>query len=1305
MKQSLIVLKLTIIVSLLFTLISVAQAPSAIVWDMAVGCESKTDVYYFDVEDMQECIKTCQNSTVTFTLVGDPSPWTDVQWLVSGGTVQSSSNQDVVILWGSQSIGEIIVRIETDEKIFTYTLCVELIAKPVVDFTVYPNGPRPQIIDVCRDETIYFENLSEANGGSQLVFHNWYFSDDMTTTAAFEPTHVFRDSGTHFVTLTVTNACNCTSSQTIEINVHEVGLQITCNSIACGDGIEVYTVTNVDGDYVECGKYEWTVEGGDVISQNSREVTVQWNNIGDDGFGYITFEPIVCDVECVLPTTIKVPVIKNNIEIKGPARLCEGKQARFNIPQWPSTQVEWKITPSTGIDILPSDQPNEVVLTGNVPGQYLLEAIYNNTLKGCGGVAFKEITIDPIIEIIGPKIACVSTSGTDYTTSSGAVYDWMVTGPAGTDHFNGSTILISFTVPGVYNIYIGQIECLKQNPFTVYVKPPPVSPVAIDGPLEVCLGVPVTYTAVPTPPAHHQAVWSLAPGSGVFTGSLNDQIIGNKAEVIWNPNYAGPYQLRLFFEKEGCINPDVVVVHPVSLNIQYAVTGPQTVCSSTYETYSVDYLDGDKYEWKILTPDLGSIAEYPQDYEIEVLWNNVTTATTAIIEVTIEKCGTKHIQHFPVLIEPTVPIGINAPQTACRGEPVNFSLTGVSSWSEIIWNFGDGHIKYGPNPSHSFNHINPTVTTYTVNVTVKQPNGCFLPATASIDIDITPVPEAILSSLDQLSFCSQTLLNASPPTLNVSTFPSPANIASIDWFHNGTPITPTGPTSHSANSFGTYHIVVTYVGGCTASSAGINVIHKNCTPPTNCSGNEPQPTITSVALTACGTATATAVTNSTSTPLGYKWYLNSVLVSGQTQGTATFNVTKVGHNTIRYELEYPGLDPNTYTLEDTHGLFVPYRAKLNYSITCNGSGNGYDLTLYDASEIDPLVLPNGTKNYYLDNVLQPLGTNQNQLTLNNVPSGPHILELEIGGYTTPGAIPIICTATIQIVVPDMPSATIVAPTEACAGEPVPFSAIVNDPDLTYEWDFGDGAKNSLPDPIRNFGVSSIPIMVTLIVTNADGCSSTVTHTITIINPDMDGELKLNPTSACFGQVINISYDPLPGQSNNIIEYFWHREINGTIVNTQQTWVNWIDVWQSGVYVLDGIDNDGCIQYGIAQISVTFLETPNAVINGPMEVCAGQPFKLRAQPVYFGAYQYRWTLDGQPLPLWDDEPVIEQSIASPGAYTFELTVTAPSQCSVTTSFDVQVNPLPPAPEVGFEFVSCEPYIVQLSAHVNEPGTYV
>ena len=195
-KTALGFLNFRVFVLLIFTsTLAIAQAPSSIVWDMAVGCESKTDVYVFNVEDMQECIKTCQNSTVTYTLVGDPSPWIDVEWIVSGGTVQSSSNQDVVILWGGQSSGQIIIRIETQEEIFTFTLCVELITKPVVDFTVYPNGPRPGVINVCKDEIIYFENLSYENGGSQLIFHSWYFSDDSTTIAAFEPTHVFRDSG------------------------------------------------------------------------------------------------------------------------------------------------------------------------------------------------------------------------------------------------------------------------------------------------------------------------------------------------------------------------------------------------------------------------------------------------------------------------------------------------------------------------------------------------------------------------------------------------------------------------------------------------------------------------------------------------------------------------------------------------------------------------------------------------------------------------------------------------------------------------------------------------------------------------------------------------------------------------------------------------------------------------------------------------------------------------------------------------------------------------------------------------------
>ena len=47
-KIELSFLNFTMFALLIFTsTLVIAQAPSAIVWDMAVGCENKTDVYVF----------------------------------------------------------------------------------------------------------------------------------------------------------------------------------------------------------------------------------------------------------------------------------------------------------------------------------------------------------------------------------------------------------------------------------------------------------------------------------------------------------------------------------------------------------------------------------------------------------------------------------------------------------------------------------------------------------------------------------------------------------------------------------------------------------------------------------------------------------------------------------------------------------------------------------------------------------------------------------------------------------------------------------------------------------------------------------------------------------------------------------------------------------------------------------------------------------------------------------------------------------------------------------------------------------
>ena len=1215
-----------------FTSLVSAQLPTGIIWNGEVGCEEIVNEFDFDVQEAGECVKACQGSTVTYTLGGgDTQNWINAQSFVNGGSVINSSTTSITVEWGSGAVGELIFKIQTMEGLFTRKLCIELLPKPIVDFTIFPNGPNPEILKVCKNEIVHFENLSQTNGGSQLVFHNWYFSDDDVTTAEFEPTHVFQQSGVYTVNLTVTNACNCSASKEIEVHVQSEGLQIECNSIACENEVETYNVTNLQGETIGCDTYEWIIEGGDIVSENEREVNVIWDQVDQDGFGYVTYNPISCEVDCTLPVTIRVPVIKNDIRINEPNVICEDEQVRFSIPQWPSTEVEWKVTPSTGVIIHPSDQPNEVVLEGFQQGQnYILEAIYNNTLKGCGGVSFRTLSVNPNLKIEGPITVCEGDVES-YTISNGSSAPWTLIGPNGvyTSSGESTTFTHTFSDPGLYTLQLEERDC--STPITIEVKPKPEQPMAIDGSLEICPGLPVTYTVSPPPPDGVVPVWTV--GNGIFSSTQNQDAIGEEVTVIWNPNPnpSFTYDLRVSFKKENCVS-EAVRIEPTAIQVDYSFTGNQNACASSYEIYSVDYLEGDKYEWEIITPELGSIAENPQDHEVEVLWNNVTTVTTAILELSIEKCGSKYTEQYSVVIEPTVPISINAPLVACRDEMVNFSISGqLTTWNTITWNFGDGTTATGPSPTHIYDDLNPNDTNYTVSVTVTEPNGCTNTTMANMSIQVQPAPVAHLTPALNHSFCDQGELNADPPTFNLTLDNNYAAATIKEWYRDtgsGPVLVQTGSNSYTATQFGEYYVIVESANGCTDTTNIINVYQKDCTGNNSpgCLVNEPSPTITSAQMTGCNSATATAIDNGNSTPIGYSWYIDNdtTPLTGQSSSTANFGLSGVGVHQVGYTVEYSTVDNNgdpcTFGVGDSYEVIVPYEAQLEYSITCSSMGNGYDVTMYDASDYFPST-PIQNLKYFVDTSLEYTGT-AGQVTVSNLSPGSHSLELEISGS---GYSP--CSVSVPIVLPDLPTASINAVSSACAGEPVQFAATVNDPNISYEWDFGDGASNSLPDPIRNFGGFPVNPLVSLTITNQFGCTTTTTMNpgITINTPNMEGDLTLNPAMACEGNPIKITYNP-NGQQNNIMVYYWNREVNGVVVDTQTTTTDNIDVTESGIYVLDGEDNNGCMQYGIFRISVTFLEQPTAQITGPSQVCLEDPFTLYAHPEHEDNY-YSWSVNG------------------------------------------------------------------------------
>jgi len=102
--------------------------------------------------------------------------------------------------------------------------------------------------------------------------------------------------------------------------IKDDGFTIQCPSVVCENQTVVYSLP-FNAQKICEGQYHWSVQDNhghiDDVNQENGNATVTWSNIDATGFGYIYFYSEQCDFECLLPTTIKVPVILNEGTIVG----------------------------------------------------------------------------------------------------------------------------------------------------------------------------------------------------------------------------------------------------------------------------------------------------------------------------------------------------------------------------------------------------------------------------------------------------------------------------------------------------------------------------------------------------------------------------------------------------------------------------------------------------------------------------------------------------------------------------------------------------------------------------------------------------------------------------------------------------------------------------------------------------------------------------------------------------------------------------------------------------------------------------
>jgi hypothetical protein len=1258
--------------------------------------------------DTSKCLKVCSGATVTYYGHGDSG--SILTWSAVGASAIYPMGDSCIVVWGSPGIGKLTV---TETNLMgckgSATYCFEIIEKPLAHFETYAiftdnDNSTSNAIGICLDDYVIFKDISTGSATSPIMSCYWDFGDGKYTTTA-SPTstiHQYKTAGTYTAMLVVKNACGCSDTARIRIEVKpERGMYITCPSVVCEGAIAGYKVH----DYVSCTRFNWRVIGGTIISTGplTDTITVRWDNVDETGFGYVMFDGTDCRADCNGSAIIKIPVIQNRGKISGPKVICVGQPAMYRMPMWPTTKFNWNEASGT-ITLDPTDQWNEIVITASVPGTYVLRVNYRNTMLGCGGVAYDTITVLDKLDVLETGKHCEGTNYTWALSNIAATGDWTLIRPDGST--TGLTASNSFTslltMAGSYRLAVTGAFCgIDTIRFVVTPKPPAVD--SLLGPERACPDVPTKYEAKNILAGY---TFGWAADLGVVSPPTSN--------ITWAKfSGTGPWQIKVWrTDALGCPSDTLrrTIISPI---VPVTISGPTEVCGSSRHDYEVDYLDGETYDWEVWdntysTHYIGSVTLPTDSSHIGITWNNPSgTTELAHIIVKVRKCGVLMIDTIDVLVYTAPSLSISGPASVCSGSSALFTATAspaITSAISYTWDWGDLSVAGSgyPSESHIYRTLGATSSTsYTVTLTVVAPNGCSSIVSANTNITVDPQPILVVGDVngDPLNHCgSSTWTNLLGPLAGsstgltyvwtkagVGTLGTTANLA-IDqtlWGTGGYTLTGTDPTT-----------------GCSTSTTIF--ITDSCNP---CSTTT-MPTVSlSAALTSCAHISATG----SWTPSG--WGFNPYWTYIEADPADVYNVSTTS-TTFDADYRTAGVKKVTYTVKYLSGtdtcetkstatVIVPFVANLTKGFYCVG-GTSHVLRVFD---ISTTYASSPTRTFYVDGVYHSTttasGTSFDVSGL--TPGSAHTASLVM---TAPG-LPT-CSTSISFTIPNTVVASFTIPqyNPACIEDAVVEFTNTSPgapPLWRAHWDYGDLSDNDLWEPWKIYAdITSLGNrIVTLTVADIYGCYDSVTDTVLVVDNDLHGYLNPSTSLACSGSPITLTYDPTPGPGMPT-QFIWYESISKLAENTSSTRV----VYEPGAYWVWGRDAYGCSDKTPTTI-VDFNTVPEAIITGDTSVCEGSTYRLfYPAAAYNPTATYTWLENGVPF-ISGSTPHYDFS-NSAGTYTYRLvisvTVSGVTCTDTSDPITVIVHPYPGTPVPSFNILSCDEYKVELSATSSSVGTF-
>jgi PKD repeat protein len=223
---------------------------------------------------------------------------------------------------------------------------------------------------------------------------------------------------------------------------------------------------------------------------------------------------------------------------------------------------------------------------------------------------------------------------------------------------------------------------------------------------------------------------------------------------------AGTYDVSLFvYNENSCRDTMTQQVTIFELPVcDFTISPNDTSCVDELITFNGTGTGGiTSWDWDFDDGNVGSGQVVTNTYL------NPGTYNISLIVTNSDGCQDTMI-HQRVVVEPVIDFTM-IPTPTCEGYIVDFFGTGDYSFTDYVWDFGDGNNAIGKNTSHIFTSGN----TYTVTLTF---------CTSQLQHDILVNPQAV-------AYAGQDTMSCEDVPFDLSTMPDPptaSNYSSILWF-------------------------------------------------------------------------------------------------------------------------------------------------------------------------------------------------------------------------------------------------------------------------------------------------------------------------------------------------------------------------------------------------------------------------------------------------------------------------------------------------------------------------------------------